>query len=48
MRNDTIHALESVGIPIEYHHHEVAPSQHEIDMRYAAALAMADHWSPTG
>ena len=31
------------GIPIEYHHHEVAPSQHEIDMRYAHALEMADH-----
>ena len=43
VRNDTIHALESVGIPIEYHHHEVGPSQHEIDMRYANALAMADH-----
>ena len=43
VRNDTITALESVGIPIEYHHHEVAPSQHEIDMRYADALAMADH-----
>ncbi|MGL6280000.1 MAG: type I glutamate--ammonia ligase [Gaiella sp.] len=43
VRNDTIHALESVGIPIEYHHHEVAPSQHEIDMRYASALEMADH-----
>ncbi len=43
MRNDTIGALESVGIPIEYHHHEVGPSQHEIDMRYASALEMADH-----
>ena len=43
MRNDTIAALESVGIPIEYHHHEVGPSQHEIDMRYADALAMADY-----
>jgi glutamine synthetase len=43
VRNDTIAALESVGIPIEYHHHEVGPSQHEIDMRYADALAMADH-----
>src|SRR6478735_12391292 len=27
VRNDTINALESVGIPVEYHHHEVAPSQ---------------------
>ena len=41
--DDTIAALEAVGIPIEYHHHEVGPSQHEIDMRYADALAMADH-----
>ena len=38
LRNETIKALESVGIAIEYHHHEVAPSQHEIDMRYASAL----------
>jgi glutamine synthetase len=43
VRNDTIAALESVGIPVEYHHHEVGPSQHEIDMRYASALEMADH-----
>jgi glutamine synthetase len=42
LRNETIKALESVGIGIEYHHHEVAPSQHEIDMRYASALEMAD------
>src|SRR5262249_58600591 len=43
LRNRTIAALEQVGIPIEYHHHEVGPSQHEIDMRYAPALEMADH-----
>ncbi len=43
LRQDTIHALESMGIPVEYAHHEVGPSQHEIDMRYAPALAMADH-----
>jgi glutamine synthetase len=42
MRNDTIKALESMGIEIEYHHHEVGPSQHEIDMRFADALEMAD------
>jgi glutamine synthetase len=42
VRNDTIHALESMGIAIEYHHHEVGPSQHEIDMRFADALDMAD------
>jgi glutamine synthetase len=43
LRYETIKALEAVGIPIEYHHHEVAPSQHEIDMRYAPALEMADY-----
>jgi glutamine synthetase len=43
LRYETIKALEQAGIPIEYHHHEVAPSQHEIDMRYASALDMADY-----
>ncbi len=42
LRQDTIHALEAMGIPIEYAHHEVGPSQHEIDMRFADALNMAD------
>src|SRR3954469_6876630 len=43
LRSETVHALEAMGIPIEYSHHEVAPSQHEIDMRYSDALSMADH-----
>lgn len=43
LRRETILALEAMGIHIEYSHHEVAPSQHEIDMRYADALAMADN-----
>src|SRR6187549_2840193 len=43
LRQDTVRALESMGIPIEYVHHEVGPSQHEIDMRFAPALTMADH-----
>src|SRR5919106_1718586 len=42
LRNETIAALASMGIPIEYVHHEVGPSQHEIDMRFAPALDMAD------
>src|ERR671935_2269260 len=42
LRQETVAALESMGIPIEYVHHEVGPSQHEIDMRYAPALDMAD------
>src|ERR671923_915784 len=43
LRHDTVKALESMGIPIEYVHHEVGPSQHEIDVRFAPALDMADH-----
>jgi glutamine synthetase len=43
LRQETIHALESMGIPVEYAHHEVGPSQHEIDIRFAPALEMADH-----
>jgi len=42
LRRDTVLALEAVGIRVEYSHHEVAPSQHEIDLRYSDALTMAD------
>jgi glutamine synthetase len=42
LRRDTIFALQSMGIKVEYSHHEVAPSQHEIDLRYAEGLNMAD------
>ncbi len=43
MRRDTVLALEDMGIGVEYSHHEVAPSQHEIDMRYTDAMTMADN-----
>jgi glutamine synthetase len=42
LRRETVLALEKMGISVEYSHHEVAPSQHEIDMRYDDALKMAD------
>ena len=42
LRRETIFCLEQMGIRVEYSHHEVAPSQHEIDLRYADALEMAD------
>ncbi len=42
LRRDTVLACEEMGIKIEYSHHEVGPSQHEIDMRFADALKMAD------
>jgi len=43
MRRESVLTLEEMGIGIEYSHHEVAPSQHEIDMRYTDALTMADN-----
>ena len=43
VRKETVLALEEMGMTIECEHHEVAPSQHEIDIRYCEALKMADH-----
>ena len=43
LRRDTVLTLEEMGIAVEYSHHEVAPSQHEIDLRYTDALTMADN-----
>jgi glutamine synthetase len=42
LRKQTVMVLEEMGIPVEYSHHEVAPSQHEIDLKYTDALTMAD------
>lgn len=43
LRRDTVLTLEEMGIGVEYSHHEVGPSQHEIDLRYTDALQMADN-----
>jgi glutamine synthetase len=43
LRRETVLALEEMGIDVEYSHHEVGPSQHEIDIRYADALRVADN-----
>jgi glutamine synthetase len=43
LRRETVLTLEKMGIPVEYSHHEVAPSQHEIDLRYCDAASMADN-----
>jgi len=43
LRRTTVLMLEQLGIDVEYSHHEVAYSQHEIDMRYTDALTMADN-----
>jgi len=42
LRKQTVTVLEEMGIPVEYSHHEVAPSQHEIDLKYTDASTMAD------
>ena len=42
-RRDAITMLERVGISVEFSHHEVAPGQQEIDLRYADALTTADN-----
>lgn len=43
LRRETVLDLENLGISVEYSHHEVAFSQHEIDLRYSDALTMADN-----
>jgi glutamine synthetase len=42
LRKTTVLTLEDMGIAIEYSRHEDAPGQHEIDLRHADALSMAD------
>ncbi len=42
VRKATVAALEAMDVAVECSHHEVAPSQHEIDLKYQEALVMAD------
>ncbi|MFH1675385.1 MAG: glutamine synthetase family protein, partial [bacterium] len=42
LRMETVSTLQSMGIQVEYEHHEVAPGQHEIDLRYDEIMRMAD------
>jgi glutamine synthetase len=42
-RRSAIVMLESMGISVEFSHHEGAPGQQEIDLRYSDALTMADN-----
>jgi len=41
-RREMVQALEDMGFKVEAAHHEVAPSQHEIDFRYADIMTTAD------
>lgn len=42
-RRDMVLTLEDMGFVIEASHHEVAPAQHEIDIKYEKALKTADN-----
>ena len=42
-RRDMVLTLEDMGFVIESSHHEIAPAQHEIDLRYDEALVAADN-----
>ena len=42
-RRAAIAMLETMGISVEFSHHEGAPGQNEIDLRYADALSTADN-----
>lgn len=43
LRKDTAVALRKMGILVEASHHEVAPSQHEVDFKYSDILKTADN-----
>jgi glutamine synthetase len=42
-RRDMVLTMEDMGLEIEASHHEVAPAQHEIDIKYDDALTTADN-----
>ncbi len=42
-RRQAITMLEAMGVSVEFSHHEGAPGQQEIDLRYADALSTADN-----
>lgn len=42
LRNEMVRALDSVGIPIKYHHHEVGAAQLELEFDFLSAAEAAD------
>ena len=43
MRSEYLKALKEMGVKVEKHHHEVAPSQHELGMYFGTLTNMADN-----
>jgi glutamine synthetase len=42
LRNEAVRAMEAAGIPVKYHHHEVAASQLEIELNFISLAGAAD------
>ena len=42
LRSEMLSVLSEMGVPIEKHHHEVAPSQHELGMKFGTLIETAD------
>jgi len=43
LRSEMLSVMEEMGVKVEKHHHEVAPSQHELGMEFGTLLTTADH-----
>ena len=43
MRSEMLSVMGEIGLEPEKHHHEVAPAQHELGMKFATLTKMADH-----
>ena len=43
IRTEMLAVMADIGIPVEKHHHEVAPSQHELGMKFGTLLETADN-----
>jgi glutamine synthetase len=43
LRNEMLSTMASIGMPVEKHHHEVAPAQHELGLKFGGLLETADY-----
>ena len=43
IRSEMLSVMADMGVPVEKHHHEVAPSQHELGMKFGTLIETADN-----
>ena len=43
LRSEMVLSLTEMGVPMEKHHHEVAPSQHELGIKFGTLISTADN-----